>query len=412
VESAFRGGKTAGADMAEPQVNNGVRKPGQRSTPGCLGDVTVSLPDTNQANEFEPQKGIILIVDSDLQLRDSIVGALSRRGYRNFVVAGNGKDGLDAVYSYKPDVIICDCSSLHISGTEMMSIMQENPPLNRIPVLFLGEGGVHTDSVRREMMDSVSVISKPVDEEMLIQLVDGHIQRQMERSHILSRSHEDELTGLENSRNIMRFLYDRAMLRSYNALSLVILDMDGMREFNEAYGYRAGDFLLASVGKTIGRIIRSYDKAGRIGGDSFLLVLPETAMSDARILAEKLRIAIGEINPCPGCSRMHASFGISSLTDNEAQIAKTLSMDSLRPLFDVTDGKKADWAHIEKMKREIANLLVTMANDSLSSAKLSECDICGHTASRYDEFSGGRCPRCGSGDITSGKNRIVSYHSV
>ncbi|HNX57754.1 MAG TPA: diguanylate cyclase, partial [Spirochaetota bacterium] len=344
-------------------------------------------------------------------VRESIIGVLTMHGYRNFVSAGYGKDGLDAVYSYKPDLIICDCDSLHISGTEMMSIMQENPPLNRIPVIFLGNHTVNTGAVRREMMDSVSVIPKPVDDEILAHSVDQNLRRQMERAHILSRSHEDELTGLENSRTIMRFLYDRTMLRSYNPLSLVIFDMDGMREFNEAYGYRAGDFLLASIGKTIAGMIRSYDRAGRIGGDSFLLVLPETVMGDARILAEKIRIAIGEMTPCRGCSPMHASFGVSSLTDNEKYIARTLGLESVRSLFEVTDGKKADWHHIEKMKREVANLLVTMANDSLSSAKLSECDICGYAASKYDEFGSGRCPRCGSGDITPGKNRIVSFHA-
>ncbi|HEY1405081.1 MAG TPA: diguanylate cyclase, partial [Spirochaetota bacterium] len=376
-------------------------------------EITVMLPDTNQENEFVPQKGIILVVDDDPQVRDIVVEYLSLSGFRNFITAGNGKDGLDAIYSYKPDMVICDYNMPMMSGDEMHNIMSGNPYLKRVPVIFLTAMSDRILMLERKKNGALAVLGKPIDEKELMVTVETHMNKQMEYAELLSRSSTDELTGLENRRNIIRFLYDRIMLRSYHNLALIIIDCDDMRSINEKHGYHSGDLLLSGIGKVICGLIRSYDRAGRIGGDSFLIVLPETTLGDARIIAEKIRIAIGEIHvPLDNDSiSIHASFGISSLQDSVEYIEKTLAIDNMLSLFEVGDSKTADWVQIEKMKREIANLLVAMANDALSIAKQSECEQCHFASAIDDDFAHGRCPRCGAGDILPGNNRVVSFRS-
>ena len=87
----------------------------------------------------------------------------------------------------------------------------------------------------------------------------------------------DPLTGLPNR----RLLYDRLALahaacqRHGNALGVCMMDLDGFKQINDAYGHEAGDHLLASVARRLGCMLRASDTLARVGGDEFVLLLPE-----------------------------------------------------------------------------------------------------------------------------------------
>jgi diguanylate cyclase (GGDEF)-like protein len=105
----------------------------------------------------------------------------------------------------------------------------------------------------------------------------------------------DTLTGLRNYRVFMERLdgeINRANRYSRD-VSLLMIDIDNFKSFNDLYGHQSGDFVLKSVGDIIRRVIRNTDTGARYGGEEFAVILPETSSSEALIVAERLRQSIG-----------------------------------------------------------------------------------------------------------------------
>lgn len=101
----------------------------------------------------------------------------------------------------------------------------------------------------------------------------------------------DAKTGLLNARhfsNLFNAELQRAK-RFERPLAVIMADLDLLRNVNNTYGHLAGDMVLAGIGKIIRSVIREYDIAGRFGGEEFVLVLPETRVSEACEIAERIR---------------------------------------------------------------------------------------------------------------------------
>lgn len=123
----------------------------------------------------------------------------------------------------------------------------------------------------------------------------------------------DELTGLANRRVIEEHLETvaaRAAARS-DVLSVLVLDLDEFKQINDRFGHGAGDDCLRAVARTVEASLRPGDHAGRVGGEEFLVILPDTGPRAAWLVAERLRAAIGEL-PAPAGLELSASFGVAS----------------------------------------------------------------------------------------------------
>ena len=111
------------------------------------------------------------------------------------------------------------------------------------------------------------------------------------------QSLHDPLTGLYNRRYLEEHL-QRELLRGerrHRPLTVVMLDVDHFKRFNDRHGHAAGDALLAKVGQTLREMVRNEDVACRYGGEEFTLVLPETDRGTGLRRAEEIRAAIGAI---------------------------------------------------------------------------------------------------------------------
>ncbi|MFH0781061.1 MAG: GGDEF domain-containing protein [Pseudomonadota bacterium] len=104
----------------------------------------------------------------------------------------------------------------------------------------------------------------------------------------------DGLTGINNHRFFQNALEQEISrsLRNGSSISLLFIDIDFFKKFNDTYGHQVGDFVLAQFARTIKENIRQYDVLARYGGEEFVVVLPETNTADALAVAEKLRVAI------------------------------------------------------------------------------------------------------------------------
>jgi diguanylate cyclase (GGDEF)-like protein len=126
------------------------------------------------------------------------------------------------------------------------------------------------------------------------------LQDELRRANeiLLEISNTDHLTELYNRRNLMDVL-EREFIRTTRkggALSFLIIDLDYFKDINDKYGHQEGDVVLSRAATAFREQLRCYDTPIRFGGDEFVAVLPETSLSDAMTVAERIRKALEEIS--------------------------------------------------------------------------------------------------------------------
>ena len=131
----------------------------------------------------------------------------------------------------------------------------------------------------------------------------------------------DIRTGLLNSSGLQEFVdheFERAKRHS-TELCLVVLDLDFLRDVNNGYGHQVGDLAISSVAKQISAITRTIDGTARIGGEEFVVVLPDTDLQSAVAVAERIRVGIQclVIETAKGSPRITISAGVALRQMNE-----------------------------------------------------------------------------------------------
>jgi diguanylate cyclase (GGDEF)-like protein len=137
------------------------------------------------------------------------------------------------------------------------------------------------------------------------------------RDRLQSESIIDPITKLYNRRHMERSLSKEISLavRKREPVSVIMLDIDHFKSFNDRYGHAAGDLVLRALSGVILSTIRAYDTACRYGGEEIVLVLPRTNSADAAMLAERLRSGIGTLElECDGTAlpAVTVSMGIAT----------------------------------------------------------------------------------------------------
>lgn len=140
-----------------------------------------------------------------------------------------------------------------------------------------------------------------------------------DQSELLDRlAAVDHLTGLLNRRGLEVRLQEELQraARSGQPLSVLMIDVDFFKQFNDRHGHAAGDDCLIKVARCLRSQTRAEDINSRYGGEEFLIVLSNTNVCEATIVAEKLRAAITKINPLPDGSGISVTIGIASLAQS------------------------------------------------------------------------------------------------
>ena len=156
-------------------------------------------------------------------------------------------------------------------------------------------------------------------------LMEEELRAAKERAEALART--DELTGLYNRRALLEEgtrLLNHAK-RFKHPLSFIMMDVDYFKRINDTYGHAVGDRVLESLAKILRRTVREVDVVGRLGGEEFALILPETGMDKAANFAERLRglIENAVLSSAKGEISVTCSFGITTYR------AGNLSLDNL-----------------------------------------------------------------------------------
>lgn len=158
-------------------------------------------------------------------------------------------------------------------------------------------------------------------------------RRFMMHAQLLAKSRIDTKTGLLNvstweseaEREIAR------AVRTRSPLCLAMLDIDHFKLVNDTYGHLVGDKALRAVTDALREQLRSYDLAGRFGGEEFVILLPQTREENALSIAERLRMHIADMSvPVSGdkpedCIRLTVSVGVASLNDTNRELTDLIA---------------------------------------------------------------------------------------
>lgn len=195
-----------------------------------------------------------------------------------------------------------------------------------LPMLALGKivGVIHLAANATHAFDSdaIALVTR-VAETVGLAMANARLMRTME-----GQAMSDALTGLRNPRFFDPYLEQEleAARRDQQPLSLVMIDLDHFKAFNDAHGHPAGDEALRTFARVVGSSLRASDVAARYGGEEFIVALRHAGLDEATLVAEKLRAAVEQmvVELGPGrYARITASFGVAS-TENHAQDQKSL----------------------------------------------------------------------------------------
>jgi diguanylate cyclase (GGDEF)-like protein len=132
----------------------------------------------------------------------------------------------------------------------------------------------------------------------------------------------DPLTGVYNRRRFLELgEYERLReIRNRRGLSLLALDIDHFKKVNDTYGHGVGDETLVRFVQACSSCLRAMDTLGRTGGEEFAVLLPETALANAREVAERMRAEVAEclINVDQGTFQITVSIGLAQLQEDES----------------------------------------------------------------------------------------------
>jgi diguanylate cyclase (GGDEF)-like protein len=165
-----------------------------------------------------------------------------------------------------------------------------------------------------------NILEKKIDDE-LVNLVQKLNETQL---HLKLMSITDELTGLRNRRFIMERLeeeFQRAR-RSGRPLSLMMLDIDHFKQVNDANGHLFGDIVLRVVSMRIKAHLRRHDLVGRVGGEEFLVVSPDSGLDDTIMVAERIRKVVNDEAICDAVREVSValSAGVTTMRENDTSV--------------------------------------------------------------------------------------------
>ena len=246
----------------------------------------------------------ILVVDDVLVNVHLLNTYLTAEGYA-VVSANDGDKAIKMARSEKPDLILLDVMMPKLNGFEVCKVLKTEPDTKFIPVIMVTALNELEDKIKGMDSGADDFLSKPFNRLELLarvrsllrikylhdELQEKVIELQRAKEELRQLAITDGLTNLYNYRYFKEQLQqelNRAIRHNLN-VSLVMIDIDHFKHYNDTNGHPAGDLILKNIGRLLKENIRNIDVAVRYGGEEFSLILIETDKTSAKVVAEKIR---------------------------------------------------------------------------------------------------------------------------
>ncbi|MBF0611286.1 MAG: PleD family two-component system response regulator [Magnetococcales bacterium] len=232
----------------------------------------------------------ILVVDDEKVNLDVLAGLL-KNDYR-VVLAKDGQQALHRLEQAPlPDLILLDVMMPGMDGYQVCKHIKSNPLTRNIPVIFITALAEEKSQISGFDVGAVDYIIKPFSAPIVLARVRNQLEMKRRGDLLEELAIRDALTGIANRRRFDQFLayeWERSQ-RYQRPFSLLLVDVDHFKLYNDHYGHGEGDHCLRQVAEAIARAMpRSIDLACRYGGEEFACLLPETSSPGATKVAERI----------------------------------------------------------------------------------------------------------------------------
>ena len=263
----------------------------------------------------------VLIVD-DAPINLKVLEKMLTPDYEVLQASG-GEEALDIACREEPDLILLDIMMPGMDGYSVCRRLKEIPNTRNIPVIFITARAQPDDEVKGLELGAIDYITKPFRPSIVKARVKTQIDLKRKVDRLERMVSLDGLTGIPNRRRfdqIMELEWRRGM-RTHTPLSVIMMDIDFFKQFNDYYGHAVGDECLRIVAKAIcGELKRPGDFTARYGGEEFVALLSNTNLHGAIHLAEAIRTRIGTLDVhCPRssfCVKVTLSLGVACAVPN------------------------------------------------------------------------------------------------
>jgi two-component system cell cycle response regulator len=252
-------------------------------------------------SESTDEARVLVLEDSPLDL-DKITETLKRDGSVVYSATTVG-DALERALTNDFELVIVSLTLLNEDGLRLCSQLRSHERTRQVPILLMIDEGDMNRVAKGLELGANDYVIKPIDRNELQARVRTQIRRKRYQDRLranyeqsLSLALTDSLTGVFNRRYVSAHLprlLDRAA-DSNKPVSILMFDIDHFKRVNDTFGHDIGDEVLKEVAERASRNLRNFDLVARLGGEEFVVIMPDTDGESALMVAERLRNRIGD----------------------------------------------------------------------------------------------------------------------
>lgn len=280
---------------------------------------------------------IVLVIDDDRTNIEIIINTLEQEGL-TIISARNGEMGIKRALFAQPDLILLDVMMPGIDGFETCRRLKVEPATQAIPILFMTALNEEDQKVKGFDVGGVDYITKPVGQREVLARVKTHLNLQRKQKLLERLAAIDGLTEIPNRRQFEQVIeqeWQRGQ-RHQSPLTVIMIDIDYFKKFNDFYGHTFGDDCLRKVAQTLAHSMnRASDFVARYGGEEFAVILPDTPHEFALNIANHLRKKVESLRI------RHSTSQVSEYVSLSLGVATLIPTPQISPRYLI---EKADQA--------------------------------------------------------------------
>jgi len=290
--------------------------------------------DRGQLKTVEDKDCEVLLIDDDDVIKEVLTHFLADEPM-SLRWCPEGEEAVQRAIDVRPSVILLDMVMPRIDGLEVLQHLQANPETRDIPVVMLSSSDStdlkceafalgasdylvklppRVELIARLRAQTRSFRMQQERDEAVRALKATLLQLEAQNARLDQLSSLDGLTGIAN-RRVFDLALDERREMSSGELSMILIDVDEFKRYNDTCGHQAGDEVLRAIAQVLENCCRRRsDLVSRYGGEEFVALLPEVSLERAQDLAERMRLAITSLGiDHPGSDRavVTASFGVA-----------------------------------------------------------------------------------------------------
>lgn len=271
---------------------------------------------TELIDQESKNAGRVAIIEDDHLLAEHYELVLNASGIKTHIIK-HAPDVVSELLKFQPDLLLMDLYMPDFSGPEIAGLLRQYRNFKRLPIVFLSSEQNKTLQIHALSHGGDDFLTKPIDDLLLVQSVKVRLARSFEIKNLIEK---DSLTNLIKHSAIKEAAdleFERAD-RLEKPLSIVMLDIDFFKKVNDSFGHATGDVVITALATLLRKRIRKTDKAGRYGGEEFMLVLPDCNGQQARTLVKNILDTFNALQFTSHGKYFSCSFsaGVASSSDN------------------------------------------------------------------------------------------------